>query len=294
MKLLTRNMLLLHLFFFNSILSSCDIDFFDAAVGYGFCTKSKPVIQQMIAASNPRIYLLSYPRSGNTWSRYWLEVLTGRPTAHFWSTANPSNLPIGLMVGHSLNFSKAPIWKVHNRKELNFSKFKYNPKQDLLIFVIRNPKEAIIRHVGKPDVDNLSTGHIFKNFEIYFDDLKVYDEWAEDKKILLYYEDMISDPAQVMTKALLFLKDPLSGLEDFMLQYEYHKKTALKVYDYNGGSQSQGNDILFHSYKLSAAERKKIDEWINATYPYLWNKYLKDRYSEEILETKGLYRRLLE
>ncbi|MBY0110246.1 MAG: hypothetical protein K2X90_03995 [Candidatus Babeliaceae bacterium] len=108
----------------------------------------KAIMRAMAAHKSPRIFLLSYPRSGNTWMRYCIEVLTQRPTASFNLNPKIQALPIGCICEYPLNFKKPPVWKIHGKYELNFAGYRHNPKKDLLIFLIRNPKEAIIRQVG--------------------------------------------------------------------------------------------------------------------------------------------------
>lgn len=208
-------------------------------------------IMRAMLSHRPRIYLLSYPRSGNTWMRYCIEVLTERPTAGFTKNPKLQALPFGYECSYPLDFKKRPIWKVHSRGELNFAAYKYNPQRDLLIFLIRNPKESVVRQSGKTNLGGLLTGDGLKNFQTYFDDLALYHTWNSKKKILIYYEDMISRPREVMASVIRFLGDDQNKFDDFFNDYERHKAIALKLYEYNGGSQTQGNDVLYHSRKLT-------------------------------------------
>ena len=74
--------------------------------------QEKNIIQRMTKASKPHQFLMSFPRSGNTWMRYMIEYLTRRPTAH---KANPNtmNMPIGTLENFKLDFTKSPVWKIH-------------------------------------------------------------------------------------------------------------------------------------------------------------------------------------
>ena len=262
----------------------------------------REVINQMLTRSkqSPKIYLLSYPRSGNTWFRYWLEVLTQRATAHYQNLENLSNLPIGLMVGHRLDYSKAPAWKIHGKVETNFAGLKCDQSKDYLILCVRNPKEAILRHLGGFRANCLTNArhgqfnyvpHVdgeLNNVAWYFDNLRIYDGWNPTRRLLIYYEDMIKSPANVFAQVVKFLGDSPSCIVGFMDNYTYHKQMALKVYGYNGGSQTQGDSAIFHSQRLSKADREKIDRFMKTHYQQLWSKYLGHRYSEAALAVRSL------
>lgn len=242
----------------------------------------KDVLQTMLTVSKnrPKVFMLSYPRSGNTWCRYWLECLTQRPTGYYFDQNNISNFPLALIVGHPIDLTKAPIWKIHASNELNFGGLRYNPTEDLLLFIVRNPKECILREAMALAERSPSDDHLTNGFAIYFDDLRLYDEWPADKKKLIYYEDLMTKPAEVITEVLLFLHEPIDKVDEFMRNYAYHKDAALKVYEHNGGSRSYGNDTLFYSRQLSQDDHNRIDEHMKNNYLYLWHKYLKDRYDK--------------
>ncbi len=240
-----------------------------------------PEIKALLANQNPRVYLLSFPRSGNTWLRYCIELLTERPTAEYapdHSVANGTHLPLGYLAGHHVDLSKVPVWKVHHMYHLDFGGYYYNPKRDSLLFLLRNPKEAIARQSETKEQNDSEIQLV--NLKWYFNDLGFFDAWY-GKKLLVYYEDLIKNPRMVLTQVLLFLGESDNRLEDFFQKFEQHKIKALGLYDLLGGSKSKGNDLLYHSQKMSSDERKNFDTWIIENYPLLWKKYLKDRYSEE-------------
>lgn len=247
-------------------------------------------MEQLIEASNPKIYCMSYPRSGNTWLRYAIEVLTQRPTAHHNFANKTIGMPLGLITGHALDYSKAPVWKVHFEHELNFPNYCYNNREDLLIFMIRNPKEALIRQLSLRAVLHSTMNDDKRNIRpycsaySYFDSLYVFDKWNPKKRLLLYYEDMISSPKTTFESLLAFLGDSADKLEEFFSEYTKHKQTGLTIYNNQGGSQSKGDDLLYHSKEISLEDRQEIDQWMEQKYTYLWETYLKTRYSEQVLE----------
>ena len=134
-----------------------------------------------------------------------------------------------------------------------------------------------IYHRGEPN-----------NIAWYFDNLRVYDEWDPARRILIYYEDMITEPAGTFERVISFLGDSPAGITDFMSNYNHHKQTALKMYDQSEGSQTQGNSTILHSQKLSKSDCEKFDQCMKASYQHLWDKYLGHRYSEEALAVRSL------
>lgn len=244
----------------------------------------KAMLDTICDYKGQRTFLLSYPRSGNTWLRYCLEYLTARPTMHRFNMKDPMNQPLGWCADFPVDCNKPPIEKVHTKREMQ--RAEYDPENDLLIVIVRNPKEAIARHLNK-DITfktfkggrgKLSLGSPYT----YFENLMVYNSWKPENRILIYYEDLITDPDDVLTALLLFLNEPLDNLYIFMQNFAEHKKNAISIYQKSEKeSKTKGDDLLFHSKKMSPDHRKEIDSWAEQLYPELWRTYLKDRYAEE-------------
>ena len=92
---------------------------------------------------------------------------------------------------------------------------------------------------------------------------------------------MLTKPKETLARLLLFLDESLEYLDCFMKEYEAHKIHAMEIYK---ESKSDGSDLLFHSKLIDVDHRRQIDEWIAQLYPEMWNKYLKNRYAEDILD----------
>ena len=218
--------------------------------------------------------------------RYCIELLTQRPTREHTFKPDVQNQPLGNSLGHALDFSKNPVWKVHSRRELNLGGYQHNPQTDLLIFLIRNPTELMARVLYSKDGARLFNRSWCTRLKDYVDALDLFHHWGSHKKLLIYYEDFINNPEDVMHKVAQFLGDPEDKFDDFFAHYTEHKKRGIKFYEHNGGSQSQGNDLLYHSRKMPSAIRIKIDQFIKTAYTELWETYLVERYSEEALQGK--------
>lgn len=239
------------------------------------------LLDQFCTYKGERTFLLSYPRSGNTWSRYWLEYLSERPTFHRFNLKDSRNHPIAWSAGFEINPMLPPIEKVHTQKEIE--KGKGDWETDKLILIVRNPKEALSRHGGMEITLGVLQGDSSKGNSdprIYFNNIAVYDSWNPEKRLLIFYEDLIEKPIQTMVTVLIFLESSLDKIDSFITNYKWHKKNAIKIYK---ESESKGNDLLYHSKLITPVHRKQIDAWIAQLYPYIWHTYLYDRYAEENL-----------
>lgn len=232
----------------------------------------------------PRTYVLSYPRSANTWIRYCAEFLTRRPTMMCRiGYYDPKNYPLAWQAGFDLDLAKQPLEKAHIYAEMAMFRAP-DPDTEKLILLVRNPKEAITRHEGCPPIRASFTGEFkieYYSPKEYFNNLTVYDSWNPENRLLIYYEDLLLNPRETLSRLLIFLDESFTYFENFLAEYEYHKKVALGVYS---ESKSRGSDLLYHSRKIDPVYRMQIDQWIEELYPDLWHRYLKDRYAEEYIQ----------
>lgn len=248
---------------------------------YGIDDAHQQSLNQFCQYNGQRTFLLSYPRSGNTWTRYWLEYVTGRPTFHRFNLKDARNHPIAWSAGFEIDPTLAPIEKVHTQKEIQKAKGDY--QHDKLILIVRNPKEALSRHGGKEITLEVLQGDGSKGNadpRIYFENISVYASWNPTQRLMIFYEDLMAKPIETMIIVLLFLEGSFDKIDLFMRDYQWHKKNAIKIYK---ESESKGNDLLFHSKLIDPSHRKQIDKWIEQLYPDIWKIYLRAQYAEENL-----------
>lgn len=233
--------------------------------------------ETIINNKKDRTFLLSFPRSGNTWLRYCIEYTTQRPSFNRFNLKHDVNFPLGWSANFPIDIIKSPIEKVHLAKELQ--RTQANDQTDALILIVRNPKEALIRVAGKTVLmQAIMEATCPKNLEIYFEALTIFDSWRSPKKMLVYYEDLLQNPQAVLESILAFLNETTECLPEFLANYQVHKKKCLSIYKV---SASGGDDLLYHSKSLSGEERKNIDYWVQKKVPALWDKYLGARYAEK-------------
>lgn len=225
------------------------------------------------------VLLLSFPRSGNTWIRYCIEYLTKRPTGEYeylFPVDRNSffmNNPINNIFDLGVDYESPPVVKSHffNKKVKEY-------KIDYLIFVLRNYKESIPRHLGSFN-DTMLFLEDSSNY--YMHNLEVYDNWDPEKRIIIYYEELINDSVNVYKKLVSFFKGSDEYIEFFCSDMKIHTENAIQLYERDAGaSYTKGKDVLFHSKKFSSEERKSIDVCCRKSNPNLFDKYLA-RYLEK-------------
>ncbi len=219
----------------------------------------------------PIPYLLSYPRSGNTFVRYCLEYITHRPTRGISSGVHGLGISqFGVGLSH-VNPSGPPvIAKRHtiDNKDSIYSK---------IICLVRNYKEAITRHRQYVNVDVTNV-----DFEIYIKVLSRFDQWDKDRKLLIYYEDLIKYPIENIKTICQFLDIDMSTLDDFVENFDLVKQNAIKSYCKGHGSPNsytKGDHALFHIKHLTEIQRQRWDAYFETNHNQLYNTYLT-RYKE--------------
>ena len=114
--------------------------------------------------------------------------------------------------------------------------------------------------------------------------LQRYDEMPDDKRLLVYYEDLMVDPAPVLGMVFMFLEKfnykPVGRFSepmvDFLNGIDWHHERSRKLYN-NGFEHTPcetTGELIHHSKKLPVEEVQKIDEYLEVTYPDIFQKYL--------------------
>ncbi len=221
-----------------------------------------------------RIDMLNYPISGSHWLGYCITQLTG---ACFIGVG-----PSGAYEGAG---TLGYIGKTHGQAP-GWWKF-FNVETDALIVLVRNYKECMVRQrkLTFEAMREDCLGVQGTNVD-YIAILKRYDEMPEDRRILIYYEDLMATPDREIIRVLRFLLSfglsyYASDLSYFINTIEQHKERSRQAY--NTGvehtpCQTKGESI-FHSKKLSQADKLKIDSFLRVNYPDIFKKYLV-RYAE--------------
>src|SRR5689334_1223185 len=140
-------------------------------------------------------FLLTYARSGTNLTSCYLQYLTGIPIKFLFDdrpylAENRLSVPI--------DYSKPTLYRTHYPKDLR----KIDKQSNKLLYILRNYKEALYRH----NYERFKTPEAFRDFfkknspivKEYMEGLQIYDQWDPDLRLMVHYEDLLTDPVAVM------------------------------------------------------------------------------------------------
>lgn len=210
--------------------------------------------------SERRTFLLSYPRSGNTWLRFCLEAVTHRPTLSYREQdVKIFSIPLGLTYDLGTDLAKDPIWKVHSEERMQ--QIGFNPGQDTLILLLRDYKKclysdlpswiAVLKEIEDPNSD-------------YFQNLALFDSWDEKRRLLIYYEDLIEHRDEELKRLINFLGEDLQVID--LEQLEAESREFYDLY------------IRPRKFMKKLGETpppdSMLDDRVRELHPLLWERYL--------------------
>jgi hypothetical protein len=213
--------------------------------------------------------LCSYPRSGNHLTRFFIELLSERPTSG--CKGNSSDIPIyknicNEIIAFNITNEKFYYYKHHSMPDLQ--------EIDSLIFILRDPREVLLRHNNYKI--NIDKGY---SFDMYIKNIEFYLKF-KGKKILFFYEDIITKKKDFIKSLYSFL----SIKKKFKLEYTLNNIDHL--YDISatcvnrawGGINSNFNvkhyytsPLNIHKDELDAYIDKKIKK--NKNFKFIVKKY---------------------
>jgi len=213
--------------------------------------------------------LLSYPRSGNHLVRFFIELLSEIPTygcklnkqdIEIYKNVFPEKVPFNIS-----DFDKKDCYiKYHDPPSQNICLNK-------LILIIRNPNEVLLRHNNY----KLNIKARWNSYETYFKNIDYYNN-HKGKKLLLYYEDIITNKTNFINTLYEFLDINKLEKKNYVLSnidklYELSSKGKNRAW---GGINSNTTD---HYYKkIPESIKEQFDNYINdklKKYPFLNEKY---------------------
>jgi hypothetical protein len=143
---------------------------------------------------------------------------------------------------------------------------------DKLILIVRNYKECLIRQNSTSDLRLIKRCINGRGIGTsYIDNFNFYESFA-GPKMLVRYEDLIDDE-----KLIGVLKDVVEFLEEEWLN-EYSIKEmrdiGLNIYK-PMGPVTMGELKIFHANILTEQEHKEWESFFKATFPTLFEKYIR-------------------
>jgi hypothetical protein len=220
--------------------------------------------------------LLSYPRSGNHLVRFFIELLTETKTNGCKGNRSGKDLPVyknkyEIEVPFNIN--------EENSKENIIEYYKYHNSFEIkdpinkLILIIRNPREVLLRHHDNKMVytDKLDS------FDKYFESIDFYNK-SECKKILFFYEDIITNKNEFINDLYNFLEyDNQSKLNYVLENIELLYKTCACATN-RGWGGINSDSVNYYYPKLDSETKIIFDKYINEMlskekYLFLASKY---------------------
>jgi len=182
------------------------------------------------------ITLLSYPRSGNTFTRYILEFLTGYSSLGY---NNDLDKPL-------LNVNKeCRIFKKHGHTLEEERYFNNLSRESKFILLLRHPYECYVRH----NSIHLDTANFIKDFSkkdnLYIKNLIKFNLFMGEKKIL-FYEQLMTDHESYVQECSSFLNTDQSRVSEFLENYDFHKAQGIKKYTPKSRSLGSKDPIRFY------------------------------------------------
>ena len=204
--------------------------------------------------------LLSYPRSGNHLTRFFIELLTERPTSGripLYLNTYPKEIPFNIKEG-STDF-------IYQKCHDDLPNTTGN-----VIFLIRNPKEVLLRHQS------------FKlnkqNYQKYFHVIKRYLS-HQGKKKMFFYEDMLLDKEKYLTELYEFLECKNEEKLKYVLENlsELWELSLQGKGRYWGGNNSKQNTN--HYYKqIGRYNQRNFNNYLRGRFKDPDFQFLVDKY----------------
>ena len=211
--------------------------------------------------------ILSYPRSGNHLTRFFIELLSEKPT--FGCKCNPKDIPI-----YQNNFNINIPFNINDNTDKSNSYYKYHEIPNIecsnLIFILRNPREVLLRHCNYRI--NL------ESYELYFKCIDFYIKF-KGNKILFFYEDIVTYKINFINSLYNFLNCDNKIKLDWVIDNIdlLYNESSIGTNRSWGGINS--NSINYYYPKLiNKRIRIKFDRFledklINPNYQFIINKY---------------------
>jgi hypothetical protein len=220
-------------------------------------------------------FLLTYARSGTNLTSCYLQYLTGKPIKFLFDentflAENRLNIP--------LDYSKPILYRTHYAKDMK----KIDNRNNKLLYVLRNFKECILRHNYLQIKSSEEFQNLFKKNDVivrdYMKGLEIYNDWEPSMRLLVHYEDLLTDPVSTMAQILAFFEEPIPAHLTAASLKEINAKTLASYHKQHknvGGSHSKGEDLLYHTRDFPLDVLRDIDASVESNYPVLWTNYLK-------------------
>ncbi len=227
-----------------------------------------------------RIFFSSPPRSGTHWMMYIMQYFSKRliSSKRAGEDASADKCCIGRdHYSFGCDPSKPLIHVRHEVNQFFRDSFAFEPPKrnvDQFVLIVRNPVESAIRsymHGRGLSYEELLCKFQKQGYRVLVNNLNFYDRWPSERRLLVYYEDLMEFPLETITRIVTFLGESTDLVADFIEHLDGHKTTCLTQYKQ---SMTQGKDLTYHSRQLSEQQLQRLEEIIKESDIKVWKKYL--------------------
>lgn len=207
-----------------------------------------------------RPLLASYSRSGTNLCRYIIEYITKQPT------------PGQLRLIHGTNYYTD---RAH-------CAYPIMHKYGQVVLLVRDYRECLLRHHKNFWLKCRDTEHFLTSQKLeqppswYINNIQAFDAFP-NRKLLIYYEELIQTPQSAIKKLCSFLGLEKRGTEEFIKNLDYHFQKSVEAYCKGGhiSASMRNKDLKFHAKKyLTRQQEEDFDHFYFQHYPVLAEKYL--------------------
>ncbi len=206
------------------------------------------------------VYLLSSPRSANTWTRYCIENLVGRRTKEI-DPRKAMNEPLAYLLNYEVDETLPFVYKLHRPP--------VGENENYLIVLVRDYMELFESAEMHTNVWPL----IF-SIKNYMDILKTYDEWSKHKRLLIYYEDLVLKPRTELKRLCNFFSCSDEKVSPFLRNIKEHKKKLIKIYEEYERPIKTNHDTKYYKKKMKKRRLLRLKKKVRAINPTVYKKYL--------------------
>lgn len=195
--------------------------------------------------------MLSLPRSGSNWVRYWFEYFSDEKCTE-------KNILVPINV-HGNSTEDQPV-TLYKRHAISLVDLKERGIENLLL-IVRDYKETFKRHARRK----------LENMDSFVENLKVFDAF-NGNKLVVYYEDIVPD-FNYIVKAMDFM-----GIKGNYknVDVEAHREKSIKLYD-DACKSATKDDLMnfkFHQNTISDKEKEAVTLYLKKELGDIFDKYL--------------------
>lgn len=206
--------------------------------------------------------LVAYSRSGTNWLRYFIEVVSLRPTP-----------------GHE-RYIKNRTDYIIDRAHCGYPIVEKHPR---IILLLRNYKECMVRHYSAEKILAYPSVNAFLKDNTlpqppswYLKNLLAFEVYQRPK-LLVHYEALMLQPEVELRKIADFLQLNKERTEDFIEHLDEHQQKSIQKYQLNQKSVTAGaaTQLFYHSKQLPDTICQAFDDCFREQSPYLFDRYLQ-------------------